>query len=222
MKSRRERTKPMTKREGWCRFVAVVTMAPVLAALFACSSLSTGADYDPAVDFSTYKTWAWVEDDLAAAAAGEDPRINPLVQQRIRETVERTLRTKGLRKAEPADVLVATSSGFHERQVTQGWGPAFGIFPWRYGWRPGLLYYDPFFFPRATVRSFTVETIAIDMFDAQTRRPVWHGHASKVADANPDPSEIQDVVGAILGPFPPGRTPVAAKPPSDQDPRPTY
>lgn len=194
----------------------MTTVAAVLLLLSltsACSTLSTGFDYDTSVDFSKYHTWSWVEPDLVAQDAAADPRISPLVRQRIREVVEQELRAKGLRREDDGDLLVSTNLGLQDRQVVQDWGP---VFPgsWRYGWRYGGGYgppwYDPFLFPRTTVSTYTMETVAIDMFDARTRRPIWHGQAAKVARDNPDDAEIRKVVTAILARFPPLTAPVPA------------
>jgi hypothetical protein len=81
---------------------------------------------------------------------------------------------------------------------------------WRHGWRRwpygpyGHFGYDPFF-AHTTVSIVTVATLAIDMFDAETKQPIWHGHATRVVGRDDiHPTDIQRMVDAILAEFPPG------------------
>jgi hypothetical protein len=81
---------------------------------------------------------------------------------------------------------------------------------WRPGWRRwpygfyGPFGYDPFF-ARTTVSTVTEATLAIDMFDAETNQPIWHGHTTQIVGRDDiDPADIQHMVGVILADFPPG------------------
>ena len=61
--------------------------------LYSCSSITVKSDYDPNVDFSSYKTYHWVDfenmndDDLAK---------NPLLRQRIIAAVDEDLKKNHL------------------------------------------------------------------------------------------------------------------------------
>ena len=57
-----------------------------------------------------------------------------------------------------------------------------------------------------TVRQYTEGMLAIDVFDVEERRPVWHGVASKTisdSDRKDSGATIQAAVDAILAGFPP-------------------
>jgi hypothetical protein len=57
------------------------------------------------------------------------------------------------------------------------------------------------------VRQYREGTLSIDVFDAKTHRPVWHGWAKKEltrADIENSEGPIRKAVTAILAKFPPG------------------
>jgi hypothetical protein len=56
------------------------------------------------------------------------------------------------------------------------------------------------------VRQYREGTLAIDVFDARSRKPVWHGSGTKeLSQSDLDHSEpvIRDAVTAVLAQFPP-------------------
>ena len=100
------------KRIGWLASLAAA------AALAACSSISTNADYNPATDFSKYKTWAWHE-------TGDVK--DSLWRQRIQSGVAAELSRKGLKEDESnPDLWVAAHTRLDEQTqintYNTGWG----------------------------------------------------------------------------------------------------
>ena len=79
------------------------------AFLAACGSgISTNTDFDPAVDFSGFQTYAW----LPAGNGMEDGsgiHADQLTDGRIRSAVEANLNAKGLRKVSPDQVYSPNS-----------------------------------------------------------------------------------------------------------------
>jgi hypothetical protein len=169
--------------------------------LAACSQTSTRSDYDPAADFSGYRAYTWVTDDLMVQPrAATDPTISPLVQQRIHDAIDTALQAKGFAEdAGAADFVVAFTVGLRDRVRVDHWGPYGGFYrPYgRYGGF-GMSYSQPL------ATNYTEGTLAIDVFDGQTRRPVWNGTATKIVNETDErPEEIQRIVNAVLADFPP-------------------
>ena len=57
------------------------------ATLLACSTVSVDYDYDPSVDFSDLRVYAWLP--RPPSATGADPRLeSPLLDARIRRSID--------------------------------------------------------------------------------------------------------------------------------------
>ena len=72
-------------------------------------------DYDTTVDFSTLKTYAWMERQRPESV---DPRMdNTLLEARVRAAVDREFATKGFPKvpAEEASFLAGCGETFGQR-----------------------------------------------------------------------------------------------------------
>jgi hypothetical protein len=161
-----------------------------------CAEVRTRIDFDTAADFGRYRTYTWViEEPLMRTEQGRGATVSPLVQQRIRDAIDRTLAGKGYRREEAADFAVAFTVGVRERQVLSHWDP-----------------YDPYYYRgryppypwRAFVETYTEGTLAIDIYDVASKRPVWNGHATKVlGEADTTAERIDAVVAHVLAGFPP-------------------
>jgi len=54
------------------------------------------------------------------------------------------------------------------------------------------------------VRNVTDGTLVIDIYDAKTKQPVWHGTATKqVGSKTVSQEELDQAVAAVLANFPP-------------------
>ena len=118
-------------------------------------------DYDRAVNFSTYKTYAWTRGTELT---------DELNHARVIRAIDAALVAKGLVHVEPAanpDVLVAYHASFDKNlQITGStypWGPV-GLSADRWGW--------------ASVQPVLVGTLLVDISDARTRAIVWRSLAS--------------------------------------------
>ncbi len=160
--------------------------AVVLVAFGGCSSVRV--DSNPRVNFSKYKTYAWMEPDVKA---GRNPAYyNELASQNVESTVDNVLGGKGLQRTESRPDLLIGYHFFVEqktRTVTdpapfygpyygwgrwgwQGWGPSW------YGWGGGR-----------RQEQYNAGTVVVDMVDARTRKLVWRG---SVEDAVNSPARI--------------------------------
>ncbi len=198
----------------------------VVIGLAACESTSTRSTYDPGADFSGYRTYTWVTDELMVQPReATDPTVSPLVQQRIHDAIDRALQAKGFveDKTSP-DFGVAFTVGLRDKVRVDHWGPYGGFYrPYgvyggagRYGGGSGVgigvggggvgfgVGGGGVGYSRSTATNYTEGTLAIDVFDAQTQKPVWNGRATKIVDESDDrPEEIQETVNSALADFPP-------------------
>lgn len=175
----------------------------------ACTSLPVQTDYDPAVNFSTLRTYAWLE---RQPAPGGDPRVddNPLLHQRIHTAIDAGLQSAGYAVAEPAaaDFLVSYYITIDKMtSVTYinnywGYGPGWGS-RYYHNTRPG--YYPVFSQP--VMFEYEQGTLILDIIQPEGRRLVWRGSASGELDYSATPEERQQrlnrTVSAILAKFPP-------------------
>jgi hypothetical protein len=189
------------------RFAAVVA----IALLGGCATgFEATYDHDPAIDFTAYKTFAWVSaHPMKVGAVARIP--HPLLESQIMVTVESALGARGYKlvsAVESADFALSFTIGSRAEIKADSYpsmsaGYVGGGYPGRWGaW--GGSYYG--YGTDTSVRQYTEGMLAIDMFDVEDRRPVWHGVASKnisESDRKDSGATVQAAVDAILVGFPP-------------------
>lgn len=179
------------------------TVSQLLLLVFALAGCQTGLraefEHDASVPLEPLSSWAWQQDEpflVAIPGQSQDPRINPLLDQRVRAELERQLAAMGYRHSADrsgADLLVLFSVSAREEIDVQTY-PVGG-----YGRAPSSGWYTS-----TEVRSYTRGTLSIT-FNAEGRA-VWHGWTSKriyaeqaleVREAN-----LRQAIAAILQHFP--------------------
>jgi len=171
-----------------------MTLIPILAATALLAGCAAGpmvqTDADPKASFSGYRTYAWV---YQAAPRRMDPRV----YERVRGSIDRELAGLGFTRAEKADFAVAFTIGVRNKVEAGDFGP-YGPYAsrWGFGWGG----YNRTL--RHDYREYTADALVIDVYDARTRKPVWHGLASR--DVNPDVGQdlIDQMVAGVLARFP--------------------
>jgi hypothetical protein len=149
--------------------------------------------------FSGYRNFAWMLREQHGSR-------NPLVAQRAHDAIEAELARKGYTRvadAAAADFLVDFTIGAHDRiDVASFPGPYFvpdgRIYPDWWGYR--------YWGPQLDVRQYREGVLSIDVFDVQSRTPVWHGWARKEltrSDVERSEAPIRAAVQAVLQGFPP-------------------
>lgn len=183
------------------RAVRLFGLMAAAIGLTACATLRVGSDHDPAAKFSAYHTYVWMPPHTKPYISS-----NPLVLERAHDAIEAALTAKGYRRIDntaQADFVVDFTIGSRERiDVTSYPAPYAG--PWL--WRDPYWWGAPFWGRQVDVRHYRQGTLSIDIFDARTHRPVWHGWARKEltrADIEHSASSIREAVDAILARFPP-------------------
>ena len=182
-------------RHALLRATAIFTVF----SLQGCETLHVVSDHDPSFSFAGYDRFAWMSEHPMVSAG---PGANPLLEGRIMAAIAETMRAKGVTlvpDAEQADFVVSFSVGARERvSVTSTPYPV----AYRGSWRWGRAYYND-----VDVRQYTEGRLAIDIFDAKEKRPVWHGYAtaniSSVTDRAERQALLREAVTKILDEFPP-------------------
>lgn len=191
------------------RTAFIATLALVLFILTGCATTFKAVyDHDPEQDFSTYKTFSWIEQHpMKLSSANRIP--NPLLEPRIMTAVESALTNKGYSLVDDsgsADFVLAFTVGSRE-EIKIDTYPSMSVGYGRAG-RWGGAYYGSYYggYTETTVREYTTGTLAIDVFDVKDRQPVWHGVASKTiseSDRENLEATVRAAVDAILAGFPP-------------------
>jgi len=181
------------------RWFSVFFACLALAGLQGCETIKVVTDHDPSFSFAGYDSYAWMsEHPMVSSARG----VNPLLEGRIMAAIQDGLGQRGMKLvADPAqaDFVVAFSVGARDRvSVTSTPYPVAYRGAWRWG---GLYYHD------VDVRQYTEGRLAIDVFDAVEKRPVFHGYATANISATTNPAKrqqmLRDAVAKILAGFPP-------------------
>jgi hypothetical protein len=167
-------------------------------ALFAagCSTIDVQTDYDPAADFSTLKTFKWVE------AKGSDLDKNPLIKARVRDAVLNTLKAKGFQEIQSGDpdFFVFAHAGAKEKMNVTDWGYSYGAY-----WGPYGAYGR-----NIDVSYYTEASLFIDVVKNNPEKDelAWRGVGTGVVSQSATPEEraenINSAVAMILEGFPPG------------------
>ena len=170
-------------------------LPPLLLFVAGCASNPTiRTDHDPSVNFSKYRSYSWIYSNVPQG-------MNPLMYQRVRASIDRSLAARGFTQASPGDFAVAFTLGARDRVEVRDFGPYGTFYPgwgarYRYGWAPTYRAID--------IRNVTDGTLAIDFYDTATKRPIWHGLASQqITSGNVDQAMIDRAVDATLARFPP-------------------
>lgn len=159
-------------------------------AIFAsCSSVRVNADYDKKANFSDYKTYAYMKNNL------DNMTISDFDKKRILNAIDEVMATKGFTKSESPDIIVNIFTKERERvDVYQNWG-------WGWGWGPfwGMNMNYP------SVTTTPEGTLFLDFVDAKTKELVWQGQGTGYLTQNRDKKDavIKEFVVKILAQYPP-------------------
>jgi hypothetical protein len=192
---------PASEEHTMNRMLAAFTVGLAMT-LAACASTPTVTiDHDPAAQFGNYHSYSWRE---------KAEKAPPLVAQRIVDAVDAQLRAKGwtLTPSGGDVVLAAHVASRQEYELDTFYSdPYWGGWGWYRGWGPGWGMRSGFDTTR--VRSYTVGTLVLDMFDASTKQAIWRGTAEGTVRRDPAKltADIQTAVTKMFADFPPGSVP---------------
>jgi len=167
-------------------------------------SINVSSDWDPAADFSTYQTFAVLDE----ASGGQ--HLDQLTSSRIKSAIGSTLEAKGMRQVDNPDNAdfavgwqITTDQQSSYQTVNTGWGGYGRYGGYGGGWGGGMST------SRTTEYRYEVGTLVIAMFDEAKDQMIFTSTGSKkLATDNVTPEEsqsrINQAVEAILKDFPPG------------------
>lgn len=184
------------------RRIRTLALVSTLLSLTACVTMRAGSDYYSEADFSGYRSFVWVDESPIIEPRSARVEISALTVRRVREAIEAELAGKGFvmgTSREASDFAVSFTVGARDMLSIDDY-PSYYRSSWR--WRP------PYYAPNVDISMYTEGTLAIDVFDNESRQPVWHGWARKRitgADIDDPEATINEAVEAILAGFPPGR-----------------
>ncbi len=187
--------------------VVVIRRWPVVAAaalaLTGCATMHVGSDYDRNATFVNYHSFTLMN----RAHRGPGGVTNPLVIQRTEDALKAEMAAKGYQlTSDPAsaDFTVDFTIGSQERTDINSYPDPYAGMGWgwgRPGWWGGAYWGDTI-----DVRQYREGTLSIDIFDARSHKPVWHGWAKKELsrkDIESSDEPIRRAVAAVLARFPP-------------------
>jgi len=169
-----------------------------LLAVAGCTSTPrVTTDFDPAHDFSRYRTYSWVY-------TGTPRGMNPLTFQRVQASIDRSLQARSYQRVDNGDFAIAFTVGRRDRVEVTDFGPYAPYYRgWGWGWGAGAYH-------NVDVRNVTDGTLVVDIYDVATKRAVWHGVATQEVNSTPvNQALIDTAVDSVLAKFPPapGSTP---------------
>jgi hypothetical protein len=163
----------------------------ILLALMGCSSVAIDYDFDPAADFSKYRTYHWVDEDV-----GHDVLAQmPLVKDRIKNGIDLALKNKGFIRQDPGETDFAVAIHGKVKTTTQITEHGdHGYHPW---WGPYGGHVD--------VSTYDEGTVVIDIVDWSTKKLSWRGLITKIIEESPgkDQAKINRIAADVMANFPP-------------------
>lgn len=180
------------------KYLITAAMALMLSA---CSTLNTGWDYDPGVNFNQYKSYAWVEKQSEDTSY----HLDGLMDQRVRDALDRQLAQKGLQIAtkENADILVNYLTKVDKKINVDTFNTNYGYNPyWGPGWGWGGNMQT-----QTTVREYEVGTLIVDLVDAKSGKLIWRGSVADTIRDSDTPqkriAKVNEAVASVMSNFPP-------------------
>jgi hypothetical protein len=160
-----------------------------------CETIDTGSHYDETNNFREYRSFSWIDDTPYIAGEGRsEGRVSPLTQTKIERAIRAELERKGYAFTEDrddADFVIAYTTGTRD-EITVDSYP----YPYRgdWGWH---VFGSHYYVREYREHAYTKGTLSVDVFDGESRSPVWHGWAEKTITESDreDPSEI--IVNAV-------------------------
>jgi len=158
---------------------------PLFIALFfvAASAFAQDVSYnfDKTVDFTKYKTYHWEKHPNSAD-------IDPLTVTQLVAALDAELAKKGLKVMEQGttDLAIVYQLAVKNEKELTTFSSGYGMGP---GW--GGSWYGGSGTTTTTVNTITVGTLALDIYDASSKKLVWRGVATKTLDTGAKPEKRQ-------------------------------
>ena len=189
----------------WKRVFLLMFGASLLALHGCATSPDVWVDYNPAANFSQYKTFSF-----ATPLDTDSDGFQSILSQRLIASTQRELEARGMRRVHGAAQLQVNFKllWIERAQVTTYAAPMLGLgygYGYRSGWRSGLYGSWPLYPTQSYVTPYWESTLRIDIVDIAQRQRVWVG---LISDFSSDPSAeaspygIEAAVAAAFAKFP--------------------
>jgi hypothetical protein len=157
-----------------------------------CDTVKVYSDYDKSVDFTQYKTFAFMKSGI------DKVEISDLDKKRILNAIDQQLQAKGFTKSETPDLLVNIFTKSREEISVNQFNAGYG-YGWGWGWNPYM------YGGQTYVSSSTEGTLYIDLIDAKKKELIWQGEGTGTLSKNMDEKDaiVNDIVTQILAQYPP-------------------
>jgi len=161
------------------RMLALVTLL-LMGWLGQTAYAQVSSDYDHAINFSQYHTFAWVAPDINV---GKNPIYNnPLLHQNIEATFGSELVKRGLNEQTSDPDLLVSFHTYTEKKTRPSWNYGSPMYyPYAFGWGRGFFPYGGFM-PYGGYSNggyaqvpYTQGTLVVDVTDAHSHQLVWRG-----------------------------------------------
>lgn len=176
---------------------------PALVVLFSSCGPSAHIEKDKSVDFSRYKTFAWVDKD--GEGRKDRNNRNDITENNIRTAVNKELQKAGFEETKRRPDILLSYDLLVERSTVQNNDPVYSQPFTRAFYSP---YYRRYFlvnYPSQFIgydrseRSIKEGTVTISMLDARSGKTVWQGWATdEVSSRNLTSKEIDAAVRSIF------------------------
>ena len=180
-----------------------ILILSLLALLAGCSTVSVYNDFDPGIDFSNLKTYAWSPKGHEKIG---DARIvnNPILHTHIQDAINTALTIKGFQK----EVTGLPDFWVQYDVITEDKKNILHLQPDIKGGEDSR-WNDYFGDGGVATFHYTEGTLIINIADPQTKKLIWRGIGRGVADPDASPERrtrnINNAVDKILAEFPPQR-----------------
>ncbi|GFS07587.1 hypothetical protein ElyMa_006572700 [Elysia marginata] len=154
-------------------------------------------DYDPQVNWSNLKTWAWME----PKGKFKERMIHGFMNQRVHHAVEQDMALKGLKEIAAKDADIWLSWGFTTKRRLEEtrYNAGFSWYP--YPWMMSS-------WPTETIiDTYQEGYLTLNMINPKTKNLVWQGVANHRITGSMSPTDkrayITSTVDRLLSAFPP-------------------
>lgn len=174
----------------------IIATLPLWASLFGgCQTIRAGAHFDETTDFGRYQSFSWIDEEPLIVGADETGIIiSPLTKSKVQQAIREGFEQIGYRYAaspDDADFVVAYTIGTR-REVSVTSYPSAYYGQW--GWHVrGSRYY----IHEVQSHNYTKGTLGVDVFDRESKKPVWHGFAEKTITSGDRSDPMPTIVAGV-------------------------
>jgi len=169
-------------------------LALIVLFLMSCASTNINFDYDRQINFSKFKTYKWIKDEIP----GDQLRAYGFVKKAVVSAINQQLKEKGyiLKEVGNTDFSVAVHATTKQNVVVSN-NTDFGFYrPW---WGP--------FGNMVDVNTYTEGTLAVDIVDVKDNELAWRGLITKIVDNFKNDQKgqamVDEYIAKLLVNFPP-------------------